>query len=337
MKLFLSVMILLTSVQMFFAQEGCSGTTLFTAQSCSGDEVNSAEQELFKIINEYRAQNKLPPVVLSNSLSFVANRHLLDLELNVKSVTHSWSNCPYDVKKKDTWNCLFEAPQRLKSNYTGQGYENLYRNVTSDATPAAALEAWKKSPRHNNLILNLEIWKTTKFDGLGIAFSGNYAAIWFGSGKSSQKKLGKNTKGIGVSYAKMVEGLTNILTIEKEAALEEADKWVGKTADNSIILEIYGDEKVITETTMSLAVKLENNIQLNPQGKLALAQFLKNIAPNWKDRDKWMDATLLQISKNPTGVKTLKAGKRTMEVRLNANNYLTVEVRKSSKPVAEEL
>jgi uncharacterized protein YkwD len=337
MKLFLSVGILLISVQMFFAQEGCTGTTVFTAQKCSGDEVNSAEQELFRIINEYRAQNKLPPVVLSDSLSFVANRHLLDLTLNVKSLTHSWSNCPYDVKKQDSWNCLFEAPQRLKTNYAGQGYENLYRNLTGDATPAAALEAWKKSPKHNILILNLEIWKNTKFDGLGIAVSGNYAAIWFGSNESSQMKLGKNTKGLGVSYAKMVEGLTNILTIEKEASLEETDKWVGKSADNSIILEIYADEKEITETEMALSVKLENNIQLSPQGRTALSQFLKNIAPNWKDRDKWMDETLLLISKTPTGVRTLKAGKRTMEVRLKSKNYLTVEVRKSSKPVAKEL
>jgi uncharacterized protein YkwD len=337
MKLFLSVGILLISVQMFFAQEGCSGTTLFTAQKCSGDEVNSTEQELFRIINEYRAQNKLPPVVLSDSLSFVANRHLLDLTLNVKSLTHSWSNCPYDVKKQDSWNCLFEAPQRLKTNYAGQGYENLYRNLNGDATPATALEAWKKSPKHNILILNLEIWKNTKFDGLGIAFNGNYAAIWFGSNESSQMKLGKNTKGLGVSYAKMVEGLTNILTIEKEDSLEETDKWVGKSADNSIILEIYGDEKEITETEMALSVKLENNIQLSPQGRTALSQFLKNIAPNWKDRDKWMDETLLLISKTPTGVRTLKAGKRTMEVRLKSKSYLTVEVRKSSKPVAKEL
>src|SRR4051812_41656885 len=111
MKLFLSIGIILICVQVFFAQESCSGTTLFTAQKCAGDEVNPTEQELFRIINEYRAQNKLPPVVLSNSLSFVANRHLLDLTLNIKSLTHSWSNCPYDVKKEDSWNCLFEAPQ----------------------------------------------------------------------------------------------------------------------------------------------------------------------------------------------------------------------------------
>src|SRR6185369_6468608 len=98
MKIFLLFGIILMSVQCFSAQVNCSGSTLFTEQKCVGDEISPAEKELFRIINEYRAQNNLPPVALSESLSFVANRHILDLTLNIKYLTHGWSNCPYDLK-----------------------------------------------------------------------------------------------------------------------------------------------------------------------------------------------------------------------------------------------
>ena len=66
MKLFLFVGIFLICAQPFFAQSGCSGATLFTESKCAGDEISPTEKELFRIINEYRAQNNLPPVTLND-------------------------------------------------------------------------------------------------------------------------------------------------------------------------------------------------------------------------------------------------------------------------------
>jgi len=337
MKIFLSFGIVLICVQSFFAQANCSGAGLFTEQKCAGDEVSQTEKELFRIINEYRAQNNLPPVALSEPLSFVANRHILDLTINVKYLTHGWSNCPYDIKNEKTWDCVFESPKRLKTNYQGQGFENLYRNLNGNASPQLALEAWKKSPMHNNLILNLDIWKNTKYDAFGVAVSGNYAAVWFGSRGDQQINLGKEIKGLGVSFGKVVDGLTNILSIEKESSLADSEKWVGKSSDNSIKLEIFGKEKDISETTMSFSVRLDKKFQLTPQGRSALSQFLKNLAGNWTVREQWIDAALLKISKTPKSVQTVDVGNKTIQVKINAENYLTVLVKPNLKPQPKEL
>jgi len=337
MKIFLFTGVILICVQSFFAQNNCSGNALFTEQKCVGDEVSPTEKELFRIINEYRAQNKLPPIALSEPLSFVANRHILDLTMNVKYLTHGWSNCPYDIKSEKTWDCVFESPKRLKTNYTGQGFENLYRNLNGNATPVLALEAWKKSPMHNNLILNLDIWKDTKYDALGVAVSGNYAAIWFGSRSDQDINLGKEIKGLGVSFEKVVDGLTGILSIQKESSLAESEKWVGKSADNSIKLEIYGQEKDIAETTMSFSVRLDNKFQITPQGKAALSQFLKNLAGNWTVREQWIEMTLSKINKSPKSVQTIDVRNKTIQVKINAGNYLTVLVKPNLKPQPKEL
>lgn len=337
MKIILWFGIILICVHSLFAQINCTNVTLFTEKQCIGDEVSQQEKELFQIINEYRAQNKLPPIILSDSLSLVANRHLLDLTINLKYLTHGWSNCPYDIKDDKTWNCVFESPQRLNSNYQGQGYENLYRNLGGNATPALALEAWKKSPMHNNLILNLDIWKDTKFDAFGLAISGNYAAIWFGSKGDQQLNLGKEIKGLGVTFEKLVDGLTNVLSIEKESTLAESEKWIGQSADKSILLEIYGREKDISETTMAFSVKLGKKSQLSPQNRTVLSRFLKNLAEDWTLREKWIDIVLLKLSKLPKSTQTVDVGNKTILVKINATNYLTFFVEPNKKPVAKEL
>ena len=100
MKKVILIGITVICFQSIFAQTNCTGTTLFTEKKCVGDETSSPEKELFRIINEYRAQNNLPPIALSEPLSMVANRHLMDLNLNIKYLTHGWSNCPYDVKSE---------------------------------------------------------------------------------------------------------------------------------------------------------------------------------------------------------------------------------------------
>lgn len=336
MKTFLFFGILIIFVNSIFAQVDCTSNSVFTEKKCVGDEISPAEKELIRIINDYRAANKLPMVSISESLSFVANRHLLDLINNVKTFTHGWSNCPFDIKNDKTWDCVFEAPNRLNSNYTGTGYENLYRNLTGNATAGLALDAWKKSPPHNGLILNLDVWKNKKFDAFGVAISGNYACMWFGVIGGGQINS-KPTKGLGVSFDKAVQGLTSILSIKKESSLIDSEIWVGKSPDKSITLEIYGKQEDISETTMAFSIKLEKNLRLSEKNRAVLSTFLQNLTTNWVEREKWIDATMAVLSKNRQAVRTVNVQNKTIEVKINAASSLTLIVKPFEKPKAKEL
>lgn len=337
MKIILLFCLIVLCLQSHSAQTNCTGAKLFTEKKCAGDEISPSERELFRLINEYRAQYKLPPVTISEPLSFVANRHLLDLSLNIKYLTHGWSNCPYDIKKDETWNCLFQSPQRLNSGYSGQGFENLYRNLGGEASPALALEAWKKSPMHNNLILNLDIWKKTKYDAFGVAVSGNYAAIWMGAKGGGDVELDQEVKGFGVSFDELVKGMTTILSIQKTESLGESGKWVGRSADNSIRLEIFGSEKDVAETSLALSVKLNRGAQISPQSRSALLQFLANLSPSWRDPEKWVDAALTQLAKNSKIPQSITIGKKTFIFSINAANVLNIVVKPAGKTGAREL
>lgn len=324
--------------QTAFSQVNCDGKKLFNEKNCAGDEITAQEKELYRIVNEYRAQNGLAQIPLSESLSVVANRHLLDLTINIKSLTHGWSNCPYDINNQSTWKCVSESPKRLKVSYVGNGYENLFRQRGGVATPALALEAWKKSEMHNALILNLNIFKGKKFDAFGIACHGEYIALWFGSTESLSGNSGNSkTKGLGVTFEKAVSGLTGVVEIKKTASSFEGDQWVGISADKSVMLMVAGTKENVSEAAISIKIKLEKNSQLSQKNKNVLKTFLNNLASEWKEREIWVDSSLKKLQQNPKLAQTVNPGNKTVAMNVDAENYLSITVRPSKNPVAVEI
>ena len=98
------------------SQSECTKAQIFSSRSCAGDSVSPTEKQLYDLLIKYRTAYGRPAIPLSNALSLVANRHLLDLTQNVRVFTHSWSNCPYDISDQYTWPCIADAPKRL-ANY----------------------------------------------------------------------------------------------------------------------------------------------------------------------------------------------------------------------------
>ena len=159
--------------------------------------LSETEMELYRIINEYRIKKGLPEVKLSVSLSFVARTHAEDQTRNFKDGNrcnmHSWSNkgdwssCCYTPDHKKA-KCMWNKPREL-TNYTGDGYEISFYTTYPYSSPEAfakdALDGWKKSPGHNEIIVNKSIWKNVKWQAIGIGINGEYANVWFGKEEDS--------------------------------------------------------------------------------------------------------------------------------------------------------
>ncbi|OFX19298.1 MAG: hypothetical protein A2033_01445 [Bacteroidetes bacterium GWA2_31_9] len=152
------------------------------------------EKNLYDLIMAYRKQNKLPVIPISKSLTFVAQTHCKDLSENKPdNVTgcnpHSWSNkgewtaCCYTSDHKQA-QCMWDKPREL-TNYKGNGYEIAFGSSDSryddyTASSESALDAWKKSSGHNNVILNKDIWKSQGWGAIGVAIYKGYSVVWFG-------------------------------------------------------------------------------------------------------------------------------------------------------------
>lgn len=149
---------------------------------------NTAEEKvLYDLIMAYRKQFDLPRIPISRSLNFVAHTHAIDLKNNYKHNDrcnlHSWSNkgnwtaCCYTPDHANA-DCVWSKPGEL-TNYKHYGFEIAHWNP-SGPTASSALNAWKKSPAHKNMIINKENWSDNEWKAIGIAIYEEYAVVWFG-------------------------------------------------------------------------------------------------------------------------------------------------------------
>jgi len=169
-----------------FSQKGSQVNVL--PETC----LTPAEWHLYKLINEYRRQKGLPEVKLSKSLSYVARTHTIDQSENFKdgkrcnmhswSDKGKWSSCCYTPDHKKS-QCMWDKPREL-TNYPGDGYEisfwSTYEYDTPEAVAEAILNGWKKSPGHNDVIVNKNIWKKVNWQAIGVGIHGEYTNVWFG-------------------------------------------------------------------------------------------------------------------------------------------------------------
>lgn len=159
--------------------------------------LTETETELYRLINKYRVQKGLPVVTLSASLSYVAQTHARDQEENFKDGNrcnmHSWSNkgkwsaCCYTSDHKKA-KCMWDKPREL-TNYKSDGFEISFYSTYNYDSPADfardILDGWKKSPGHNNMIINKSIWRDMDWQVIGIGVYGEYANVWFGNAKDN--------------------------------------------------------------------------------------------------------------------------------------------------------
>ncbi len=163
---------------------------LVFATKISCQQLSEEEKKLYQLINEYRKQNNLHEIPQSPALTFVAQTHVKDLYENQPANKvcnlHSWSDkgkwkkCCY-LKNHSNAECMWSKPRELTC-YTGNGYEIAFYS-SSDATAEEALQSWKTSYGHNNVILNEDIWRSLQWNAIGIGIYKNYAVVWFGEKK----------------------------------------------------------------------------------------------------------------------------------------------------------
>lgn len=160
-------------------------------------QLSPEELKLYKLITAYRAQNGLPAIPLSVSLTDVAQIHAKDLETNRPdqegcsmhswSANGKWSSCCYTPDHAQKL-CMWNKPKELTS-YTGNGFEiaATYSELI-DATKA--LDLWKESKFHNEALLNKGAYART-WNAMGIGIYKNYAVVWFGHEVDAKGAPGK--------------------------------------------------------------------------------------------------------------------------------------------------
>jgi len=140
--------------------------------------------DLADVINQYRSDRGLAQIPVSPSLTRVAELHVADLaahplepgcNLHSWSGNGDWSACCYTDDHAEA-SCMWDKPSELTS-YSGRGYEISSAGTSS---PNSALENWRGSAGHHEVILNEGIWADRQWNAMGAAIQDGYAVVWFG-------------------------------------------------------------------------------------------------------------------------------------------------------------
>ncbi len=334
-KAFWALFLTLIFTAFSYSKESCPGNEILSGKSCVGDEITAQENELANLINDYRKKNGQSDLTISDSLSLVANRHLLDISRNFGYPTHSWSDCAYKTEDAQTWDCIFKAPKKFDASFSDTSFEIVYFTTIGEVVPNAALSSWKKSSLHNSTILNLDRFSKYKWNGIGVAIEGKFAALWFSAGATGTKpeQQKSNVKGLGISFQAAIRGLTSVVSINNVSSSIDSDSWVGTSPDKSIVLEMFGKTEEIAEGKMSLKVKLGKDNSLSSTNQRIMEIFIRNLAPRWADRNQWLETALKTFRNNPSNRQMTNAQNVSVELGLETDGYisLTIKPKLSSK------
>ena len=169
-------------------------STVFIQPSFADTKVSSEEYLLYAMIMFYRDEYNLPKIPLSKSLTFVAQSHCYDLVNNKPDIgtlcnAHSWSDkgiwssCCYTEDHAQS-KCMWNKPREM-TPYSEIGFEIACGTNDQDfsdfvMTAEYALESWKASQPHNDVILNRGVWADYPFGAIGVAIYKDFACVWFG-------------------------------------------------------------------------------------------------------------------------------------------------------------
>ncbi len=151
----------------------------------SEDTIDGDELTLYNLIMDYRGTLGLSTIPLSAGLTATAGRHVLDTVYNTGAYEgHSWSDAAYSGSDSSTYLNMWNAPTRIGTSYTGNGYEISTGYVGSFVTntimtAANALANWQSSPGHNDVITNQSPW-LQDWLAIGIGMHKGVAHVWFG-------------------------------------------------------------------------------------------------------------------------------------------------------------
>ncbi|CAH0273738.1 hypothetical protein [Roseomonas sp. CECT 9278] len=162
-------------------------------QPTAHDGLSLEELALYHLMMDYRATLGLSAIPLSKGLTATAGRHVLDTRENIWAANlvlpeganlHSWSDAPYFGNHSQP-QVMWDAPERIGTGYTGNGYEI---SAAGYGSIAAALAGWQGSPGHNAVIAQTGGW-TTPFLAIGVGvetssgagpYGGRVFHVWFG-------------------------------------------------------------------------------------------------------------------------------------------------------------
>ena len=145
--------------------------------------------------NDYREENGLPRIPISEALRSVAQWRVADSNHAISSGSYQLDpscnlNTWYGIPSAPYSTCCFTTDQaqvacmwNKPDELSGSWYSSLGFELANEGAPdpTAAVDSWKNSSSHNDMILNQGVWASISWGAIGSAFldSGPNGPVYF--------------------------------------------------------------------------------------------------------------------------------------------------------------
>lgn len=280
------------------------------------DTIDAEEYRLYEMIMEYRASLGLPSIPLSKALTTTASRHVVDTVYNQGGYDgHNWSDAPYDASNPATYPAIWEAPERVGTGYTDNGFEISTGYIgdpfsVPNMTAELALANWQGSAPHNDVITQQGPW-TQDWQAIGIAIHESVSHVWFGHAPDvsgmPEFEADVGPEGDGEVVAPVVDGVTQGTANADILIGTDENDIIAGGASSDVLHGGPGDDVIFAGSTQS-ETGTADTARFDGQSSgfqiWGGIEYAVVIGPNG-DRDKLFGVEFLQFD---DGIFTLAAG-----------------------------
>ena len=182
------------------------------AGAMTWEEQSTSQKLLWTAVNSHRTSLGLRAINFSPSLTYVAQKHAIDVAQVLKCTFppgcngHTWSGCSVGRRADyyaDHRNAagMWDKPKELTA-YTGAGFEiglfPPFRELASQTQAASCVEGksgweWASSKLHYDVVVGQGVWETMTWEALGVGWCpmavpfsrdgtqfDTFACAWFG-------------------------------------------------------------------------------------------------------------------------------------------------------------
>ncbi|GAA4838932.1 hypothetical protein [Algivirga pacifica] len=166
-------------------------------QSYTNTCISKEDHKLIFLINEIRSKQDLPVLQYAQGLTYVAQTHLADLNLNHvpegPCLPYSWyqvegvTNCCIEASKPD-WSCVISKPHEL-IDYPAKGFEVVLSLHEENMNAQEVIHQLKTSSQAMTMVLNQKNWSAIEWKSIGLSIGEKYAILWFSNYQETAQKI----------------------------------------------------------------------------------------------------------------------------------------------------
>ena len=132
---------------------------------------------------------------------------------------------------------------------------------------------------------------------------------------------------LGISYHQVMEYISKRIEMERSTPVKDEPRYMGLTFDETATLEIIGDKRNITKTTLIIGLP-NDSTEIVMRNTALMLRFLKNTCPEWPGSGTWATNSIQRFSAGTSTTRSVVRGHKRISMQwIKKLGWLSVTIK----------